>query len=92
MMNSEEKLELLNQIGKAEIAYSNHTKKFYLNTNFEIKENGFLISPCEHRSTIENAINATFDRLTEGKVIVINTYTPERREYKYLDGEFFIIN
>ncbi|MCM3109933.1 hypothetical protein [Lederbergia lenta] len=91
-MDYEEKLNLLNKIGKAKVLYSDFTNKFYLSTNLEIKNGNILNSPCEHRETIEEAVNATFRRFSEANVIVADAYSLyNRKEYSFVNGGFVTV-
>ncbi|WPS85543.1 hypothetical protein SMD22_00350 (plasmid) [Brevibacillus halotolerans] len=61
-MNHNEKLRKLNQISKATVNYSDTTDSFYVSVGLNAKEDGVLIGICEHSKTVEEAIDATFDR------------------------------
>jgi hypothetical protein len=84
----EKKLEILNKLCNAKVNFSNYTNRFYVSIGAEIKREGFLSSATEHMPTKEEALNITFNRLKSAKVIVVDAYSPSRREVKYVDGEF----
>lgn len=84
---SEEALKIIHSIcPETKVIYSPWTDKFYVSTNIEIGKDGFLTGIVEHRDTINDAIWAYWNCLTEIKIpetLVINAMSPNRAEYRW---------
>jgi len=78
----------LNRISNPiEILFSHVSKMFYVTqSQIEIKEGGFLISPTCHRSTPNEALAAYFERLRAGRIIY-GAYTTGRKEFRFNERE-----
>lgn len=67
---------------KLKVEFSNITEKWYVTLDAEVKDNGMLRSPTEHRNTPEDALFDFISRI-KGRTLVKNpTHRIHRREMK----------
>jgi hypothetical protein len=92
MKTTEEMLHTLASLGKPTIKYD-FEGNFYVDiANVELQEGKMLCSFGEHKPTIHESVQATYEKLTtKGIIIVVGAYSDKRTEHTFRNGHFVLI-